>query len=88
MSGLDHRKQIEQIEENQYEEYEYNNTNTEEIYDYNIDYYEEIYQEELDGILEDTERKPKYHQYRDKENYEYAEEENDNQDMKMEHPEQ
>ena len=40
-------------------------------------------QEELNGLYEDTERDPKYHQDEDKDNYEDAEEANDTQDMKM-----
>ena len=45
-------------------------------------------QEELNGLYEDTERDPKYHQDEDKDNYEDAEEANDTQDMKMQHPEE
>ena len=42
----------------------------------------------MDGILKDTERNPNYPQEKDKENYEYAEEENDTQDTNIEQPEE
>ena len=54
--------------------YEYNNNNIEDIYDEDICYDENINLEEPDGILENTERNPYYHQEEDKESYEYTEE--------------
>ena len=51
---MDHQQKIEQIEENEDEEYEYDNNNTEGMYDEYIGYDGYIYQEELDGIIEDT----------------------------------
>ena len=38
LAGVNHRHKIEQIEENKYKVYEYDNNNTEYIYDENIDY--------------------------------------------------
>ena len=46
--------------------------NAEGIYDKQIYYDKDIDQEELDGILEDTERNPNLHQQKDKDNYEDA----------------
>ena len=56
--------------------------NAEDIYAGDID------QEILDEILEDTEINPNFHQEKDKDNDEYAEEGNDTHDIKMDHPEE
>ena len=45
---------IEQIKENEDEEYEYDNKNTEDIYDGDIYYNGGVDQEELDGPLKNT----------------------------------
>ena len=72
---MDHQQQIKDIEEKEDEEYEYNKNNKEDICYDQIDYDEYIDQEELDRILEDTERNPNFHQDKDKKNYDYSEKE-------------
>ena len=47
------------MEENKYEEYEYNNINVNNIYNEEIDYDEDIDQEKRFGLIEDT-KKPKF----------------------------
>ena len=42
LAGVNHQQKIEEIEENEYEVYEYDNSNTEDIYDENIDYDRDI----------------------------------------------
>ena len=48
---MDHQKQIEPIEENEYKEYEYYNNNTEYIYDEEISYDKDIDHEDLYGLI-------------------------------------
>ena len=62
------------------------NENAVDIYHDDIDYNEGIDQEEMDGLLEYTERNPNFHQDKDKENDKHAEEGNNTQNMKIYHP--
>ena len=84
---MDHQQPIEKLNETKMRNL---NTikNTEDIYNKDIDYDEEIDQEELDVIIEYTERNPNCQQKKDNENDEDAEEGNETHDMKMEHPEE
>ena len=51
MVGVDHQQQIEKIEENEDEKYEYDKYIIEDIYDEDIDHDEESDQKELNGLL-------------------------------------
>ena len=46
---MDHQQQIQKLEENKDEEFEYEKDNTEDIYNEDIDYDEEIYQKNWMG---------------------------------------